>query len=672
MEYAKLDWKDGQPFSRRYGDIYYSSRGAIGEFRHVFFRANALPRRWRQGLATGAGDFTIAEIGLGTATNLALTIHFWLCFHRKHAGAGGFRRLRYVALERHPLSPDDISRVARDCPALGDVFREILRVYPPAQPGRHRRHLFDGAVVIDFHFDDAERSLGRCHYSVDAWYMDGFSPSRNIDCWSPGLCRAMAANSRCGATLATYSAAGMVRRNLAKAGFSVVKRPGHADKREMISARLGHRANDEDDDTRPEAMPFRDKPWFSYRSLASHDAATDRHAAIIGAGIAGLTTAWSLSRRGWRITLVDRAEKAAAGASGNSAGLVLPRLSADPLERQFFQQAFSLACRQLAYHQKHSDERFWYPDGCFQIMKRQRYHRLVQADQRLATMSAGDHAASSVVLGEDECLLFHEQAGVVRAKAFCRFLFDTLFGSGSVNRYIQAEVEDCRYSAGRWELYTENHRLITRAPVLVGAQGFRSDVSGLTSWLPLQRVRGQLAECDLPEGEKPFSRALCAGMYLVPTLNDRYVIGASYEPGRSDPALCLQTHRNILSAMKTRLPESIRDEWLSEKHLKGRVSFRMTTPDRLPVIGAIADLNWCRYTYRDLRHGRQNRHYAPARYLPGLFVTTGHGSFGLSTAFLAADMIASWLAAEAPPVTEAVSRLVHPSRFVIHQLKRGR
>ena len=68
----------------------------------------------------------------------------------------------------------------------------------------------------------------------DAWYLDGFAPSRNPDMWSAELMAEVHRLTLPGGRFATYAAAGFVRRNLAAAGFSVERRPGFAGKREML------------------------------------------------------------------------------------------------------------------------------------------------------------------------------------------------------------------------------------------------------------------------------------------------------------------------------------------------------------------------------------------------------------------------------------------------------
>jgi tRNA 5-methylaminomethyl-2-thiouridine biosynthesis bifunctional protein len=71
--------------------------------------------------------------------------------------------------------------------------------------------------------------------AVDALYLDGFSPAKNPDLWSPRVCRNLARLAKPDATLATWSVAGSVRQALGEAGFVVEKRPGFGKKRQMLT-----------------------------------------------------------------------------------------------------------------------------------------------------------------------------------------------------------------------------------------------------------------------------------------------------------------------------------------------------------------------------------------------------------------------------------------------------
>src|SRR5690606_34779588 len=60
---ADLD-ADGRLRSARYGDVYHSAAGALGQAEHVFLRGNGLPGRWR-----GRDAFTVCETGFGLGLN---------------------------------------------------------------------------------------------------------------------------------------------------------------------------------------------------------------------------------------------------------------------------------------------------------------------------------------------------------------------------------------------------------------------------------------------------------------------------------------------------------------------------------------------------------------------------------------------------------------------------
>jgi tRNA U34 5-methylaminomethyl-2-thiouridine-forming methyltransferase MnmC len=67
--------------------------------------------------------------------------------------------------------------------------------------------------------------------------LDGFAPAKNPELWSEDLMAEVGRHTAPGGTAATYTAAGFVRRGLAAAGFTVVRRPGFAGKRHMSVAR---------------------------------------------------------------------------------------------------------------------------------------------------------------------------------------------------------------------------------------------------------------------------------------------------------------------------------------------------------------------------------------------------------------------------------------------------
>ena len=212
-----LDWRDETiPVSQRFDDPYFSLAGGLEETRHVFLTGNGLPERFGDG-------FTIAELGFGTGLNLLAVL-------LAHRGPG---HLHYTSFEAYPMPATDIARALTAFPEVADVAEPFLRQWAA------------GATVLTFPtltativLGDARETLGAWQAQADAWFLDGFSPAKNPELWSPDLMAEIARHTAPCGTFATYTAAGHVRRALTDAGFAVTRQPGFGRKRHMTTGVL--------------------------------------------------------------------------------------------------------------------------------------------------------------------------------------------------------------------------------------------------------------------------------------------------------------------------------------------------------------------------------------------------------------------------------------------------
>jgi tRNA 5-methylaminomethyl-2-thiouridine biosynthesis bifunctional protein len=228
-----LAWIDGQPFSPRFGDRYFSADSGLAETRHVYLRGNRLAERFAR-LPAGGG-FTIGETGFGTGLNLLAA---WQLFEQA-APPGATLRLRSV--ERWPLRAADLTRALAAWPELQPQAEALRAAWPALVAGTDEQALSGGRVRLALVVDDAAAALARFDTaSVDAWFLDGFAPAKNPAMWGIEVAAQVARASRAGATLATYTAAGWVRRTLQQAGFDVRREPGFGRKRQMtVGTRAG-------------------------------------------------------------------------------------------------------------------------------------------------------------------------------------------------------------------------------------------------------------------------------------------------------------------------------------------------------------------------------------------------------------------------------------------------
>ncbi len=218
---ADVAWTaGGVPVSARFGDPYFSLHGGLEETRHVFLAGNGLPGRFRPG-------FHVAELGVGTGLNL---IALWLMW--RASGTPG--PLRYTGFEAFPMAPADRARALAAFPGLAAAAAEVVAGLDSGVA----RFAAEG-LIAEIVTGDARATLPEWEGRADAWFLDGFAPAKNPELWEPGLLAQVAAHTAPGGSLASYSAAGRVRRALQAAGFRVERRPGFAGKRHMTTGILG-------------------------------------------------------------------------------------------------------------------------------------------------------------------------------------------------------------------------------------------------------------------------------------------------------------------------------------------------------------------------------------------------------------------------------------------------
>lgn len=213
-----LDWRDGGvPVSLAFDDPYFSLSGGLDEARHVFLAGNGLPARLRDG-------FQIAELGFGTGLNLMALL-------LADRGPG---HVHFTSFEAFPLPATDIARALAAFPETRPFAESFVTQWAAGSRVLH----FPG-LTAEVIIGDARDSLTCWDGRADAWFLDGFSPAKNPELWSPALMAEVVRHTQPKGSFATFSAAGHVRQALTEAGFVVIRGPGFGRKRHMTSGVLG-------------------------------------------------------------------------------------------------------------------------------------------------------------------------------------------------------------------------------------------------------------------------------------------------------------------------------------------------------------------------------------------------------------------------------------------------
>lgn len=570
MTGSPLDWTDdGQPRSRLFGDVYFSAEDGLAETRAVFLDGCGLPDAW-----AGRRRFVVGELGFGTGLNIAALLELW---RRTRSSEG---RLHVFTVEGYPISAEEAARALARWPELAHAAQALVARWPGRARGVHRMELPDFAVVVDVFVGDVAEALSGWTGRADAWFLDGFSPALNPQMWSDEVLGLVGARSAPGARAATFTVAGQVRRGLAAAGFAVEKRPGFGRKRERLEAR--HPGQPQD--------------------------ARARRVAIVGAGIAGAAAARAVRALGGE-ALVFEAEAPGAGASGNPAALVTPRLDAGlGAPARLFARAFG---RAVALYGDLPEAIV--ATGVLQLAMTDRdlarFAKIAASDLfEPGSLGLLEPAEAARRLGEPAPAALDQRAALVVEPP--RILDAWL---GPVERRAVARVED----------------LDADAVVVAAGLGAHALLPGL----PLQPVRGQ---ASWTPGVK-WAIAAAWGGYVLPT-RDGVLFGATHDRDDAQADLRPADHARNVTILARALPglAARLADHLAEAPLQGRAAIRAVTPDRSPVAGASA---------------------------PGVFALTGFGSRGFAMAPLLAEHVAALALGAPSPLPAEAQTLVDPARF---------
>lgn len=658
-----LTWNDAAPHSAAFDDVYFTRGDGRAETEHVFIGANRLPERfaaWAE-----PRPFVIGETGFGTGLNM---LSAWACFE-KHAAPTA--RLHLLSTEKFPFEREALERALGSWPSLAVYAQALCAQLPDAVGGIHRLHLTE-RVILDLHFGDTTERLSQLDGQVDAWFLDGFAPSKNPDMWQPELFNAMAARSRPGATFATFTCAGIVKRGLKAAGFHWKKVSGYGRKREMLAGHI----------EAPPADQRRDNtPWFTPPPVLPA-----KHVAVIGAGMAGASVAAALARRGIQVTVVER-KAPGAGGSGNRQGALYVKLAAETnYQSRVYLAGLLYSQRWLALKrslQTSSTAPLFTPCGVVQLTtsdkETRRQQRFVEQhplpsevvtalEPPTLTETAG--IAISAPHG-----LFYPQAGWVRPKALCEHLLNqpgVTLQHGEVDSLARSEIPSAEPT---WHLHLTDGSTLEADQVVI-ASAHLANRFAQTAELPLQSVRGQISELTLPDEVAGPTRVVCAGGYVAPALDGVLTFGASFIPNNATHDVTDDDHQRNIDELGQTLPSLVTELEqagieLTPEHLQGRAAVRAASPDKSPYAGPVPVAQAWRDDYSLLAKDATRVADKHGEHHPGLWITAAHGSRGLASAPLCAEVIASRICDEPMPLEAPLVDHLHPGRRIISALIRG-
>ncbi|MFM1907714.1 MAG: hypothetical protein RLZZ591_1391 [Pseudomonadota bacterium] len=363
-----------------------------------------------------------------------------------------------------------------------------------------------------------------------------------------------------------------------------------------------------------------------------------RSCAVVGAGLAGASVAAALARRGWAVRVLDTAPAPAQGASGLPVGLMVPHLSKDDGPRSRLSRRGIHLTHQFA-------------------------HALLEAGQ--------DWKASGVMQHQPETpefALWHETAAWVKPAALVNAWLARqgveFMGQASVASIVGVDEynknpDHKADQSGRWCLLDANGSLLAQADHVVLAAAHHTSALRTLAQAGTQALVGEtLPLLQGLHGQVSWSRQRPALKGVLPEYpvnglgslvahipgegGTCWFAGATYEATAAVQTSVAEQHQSNLMRLRHLLPAcaSHLEEDFNSDRIQAWAQTRCVTPDRLPAVGPLS----------------------PSGH-PGIWVSIGMGSRGLSFAALCAELLAARMDGGPLPIEASLARSLDSLRF---------
>ncbi|MDW7548039.1 bifunctional tRNA (5-methylaminomethyl-2-thiouridine)(34)-methyltransferase MnmD/FAD-dependent 5-carboxymethylaminomethyl-2-thiouridine(34) oxidoreductase MnmC [Pseudoalteromonas peptidolytica] len=656
---AQIHFNDaGTPVANSFDDVYFSNDDGLAESHYVFYTQNHIDERLQN---HGKDRFVIAETGFGTGLNF---LNAWHQFNQRSKDAS-VNQLHFVSFEKYPIHIDDLVKALQAWPTLAPLAKKLCQQYPMALEGCHRLEFDSGSVTLDLWFGDIHDNLPQISFEqngiIDAWFLDGFAPSKNPDMWQQSLFNAMANMSRDNATFATFTAAGFVRRGLQEAGFECKKVKGFGRKREMVVGKLKH-ANQQSNTPQ----------YYSVQPRQLNNIA------VIGGGITSSCLLYHLSKRNLNATLFCQDDDLAKGASHNRQGAVYPNLQADNTPPSEFYAHSFLYAKRLYQHLASSGYEFAH-DWCGVLLQSVTKAKQTQ-HQNLVDKAAWPHALVYPVDSEQASAiantqlpyggLFIPEAGWLNPAEATKAVFEAAHALTPIETHFNTDIIRLEKVTQGWILHTEEQTFGPFSDVFV-CGGEHSDRFEQTQHVPLHGVRGQVSHIEAGQASKALTTVLCHKGYFTPAMDELHCMGATFDKNTKSRAI--KDEDNVTNRAQlenfyqgTDLVNSLGDI-VSEK-----AAVRCCFNDHLPMLGQVQHNEEFCSAFANLRKGKHYGFDEAAQPYQGIHIVTGFGARGLCSAPLATEHLVAGLLGEARPFSERVHQAIHPARLLVRDLIRNK
>lgn len=607
-----IKYQNNALYNSKFDDIYFNTYEPLAECEYAY--SSALD-------GVNKSAIIVAEAGFGVGLNFFCTIAKFKSLNKKS--------LHYIAVEKYPFSKDELASIYKQFGLDSAIYKEFLDSYHIVSNSLLRIYLLNRTIILDLYFGDILEFLEECEFRADVWYLDGFAPSKNPQMWSEEFLSNLACYSYKDTIVRSFSCARVVRDRLSQNGFEVSKLKGYHKKREMLQAIC----------IEPKSR-IKKQIWFDLPIVTN-----PKTILIIGAGIAGLAIATLFKEAGFNVVVAESNEKAAQGASSNLAGICAPLITQPGVALGDMHMSSFLLSRQF-YKQFGGD--FVDFCGCDEYLVNDKMLSKFNHDSKFFSISNDIYPKANIDL-----------AMQIQPQNLCLALAKNL------EIYYGYEYKSLKQLQSCYEVNFSNLKTI-KADLVIFANGNRAKELFISefsdTYMQLSSVRGQTT---LVDEFMSLNRPLSARGYITKAINGVQLVGASYARG-DDDALPRSSDDDENIALV--------DEFLSNKKpniIGSNVGFRGYSGDRFPIIGGIHNASEYIKNYNSLLWTKNKPSNKSPVYYQNLLISAAHGSRGLSTSILGANILLDMVLGRQICVKKSTINALNPSRFIIRKLKKG-
>ncbi len=417
-----------------------------------------------------------------------------------------------------------------------------------------------------------------------------------------------------------------------------------------------------------------------------------QHVSIIGGGIASACAAYALTKEGIKVTLYCKDNALAQGASSNAIGALYPLLHQDKDDISlFYQQAF---WRAKALYTEVSEQGFDFPHSWCGLLEIAYKESIAKRQEKFAELAnwptalihkidakqASDIARISLANGG----LFMPNAGWIAPQPLVKQMINAAIATGrlKVNTDILVnKIEQVQPIKDNTQKEQVHWRLITNkgnfdASLLVVCGGAEIIDTDFIKKLPFSVVQGQVTSMKTNSRINALSTVVCHKGYLTPTSSasqhrDIHCIGATFKKGSISTIATKEDDEFNLNMLSSCLPELAKEiKWTEHDISSSKARLRCMTPDHMPMVGAMPDIQKHIETYPHLAKDKNWKYNQAAPVVKNLYVMMGFGARGLCSAPLAADILTADLCGIPYSVSNEMLFNLSPNRFVIRDIVR--